>query len=432
MASRSKKQTIPASDKAAPSARAEPVTARNSIRSSPAKAPEPKSERRGKPTQRKAKPAAPENFLRPSTPREIEQSAMDAALAAARTPRKLREPSLAPLTPAATEASAQQPATAAAAKPDPTAVPDGVRQRFVQVGAKFYFPDGTRAFTDRGRRLTTASENTVVIQSLVQIAQARGWSDITVSGSERFRREAWFAASSENLIVRGYKPTLFERESLAKSMERRGATRGASPERPARNDSKTDENRLLVGRLIDYGRATYKHDPHESMSYYLKLETGRGERTVWGVDLERAFREAASRPQLGDEIGVRRRGHEPVVVKANERDAEGRVIGQKPLDTHRNQWIVEKSEFFAAAASAKPSAESHAARPLSAEVQLKAAEAFAKQKIRDPEDRKRFVEQVAQKLEKSKASEATPLRRTPTTPERAKPLPSRKIERVRE
>src|ERR1700720_4693285 len=59
-------------------------------------------------------------------------------------------------------------------------VPEDVRKRFVQVGAKFFFPDGTRAFTDRGSRLSATSENTEVIKSLIVIAHARGWNEITV------------------------------------------------------------------------------------------------------------------------------------------------------------------------------------------------------------------------------------------------------------
>ena len=43
-------------------------------------------------------------------------------------------------------------------------VPEHVRKRFVQVGKHYYFADGARAFTDRGGRLTTPSENTEVIQ----------------------------------------------------------------------------------------------------------------------------------------------------------------------------------------------------------------------------------------------------------------------------
>src|SRR5687767_13013860 len=53
---------------------------------------------------------------------------------------------------------------------DLESMPQEVAARFVQVGHKYFFPDGERAFTDRGRRLTTPSENTEVVRSLVAIA----------------------------------------------------------------------------------------------------------------------------------------------------------------------------------------------------------------------------------------------------------------------
>ena len=91
----------------------------------------------------------------------------------------------------------QHPASAPrqpAASPGTDPVPESVRRRFVQVRNKYYFPDGARAFTDRGNRLTTPSENTEVVRSLIAIAKAREWNEITVRGTERFRKEAWFAA----------------------------------------------------------------------------------------------------------------------------------------------------------------------------------------------------------------------------------------------
>src|SRR5882724_4600547 len=100
-------------------------------------------------------------------------------------------------------------------------VPEDVRKRFVQVGAKYFFPDGARAFTDLGHRLTTPSENTEVIKSLITIAHARGWNEITVTGTERFRRDAWAQARLLGLEVRGYKPTDIENERLARSLARR-------------------------------------------------------------------------------------------------------------------------------------------------------------------------------------------------------------------
>src|ERR1700722_11949106 len=100
------------------------------------------------------------------------------------------------------------------------AVPEAIAKRFVQVGHRYYFPDGARAFTDRGNRLTTRSENTVVLRSLIGIAKAREWTELTVRGTERFRKDVWIAASLAGLHVRGYKPTDIEQSQLARTMGR--------------------------------------------------------------------------------------------------------------------------------------------------------------------------------------------------------------------
>ncbi len=86
------------------------------------------------------------------------------------------------------------------------ALPQSVRDRFIQDKRRFYFPDGAPAFRDHGKRLTTGSENTEVVRSLVEIARTRGWEEISVAGTERFRQEAWRQGRLAGLDVRGYKP----------------------------------------------------------------------------------------------------------------------------------------------------------------------------------------------------------------------------------
>src|SRR5882762_4565284 len=110
------------------------------------------------------------------------------------------------------------------------AVPDEIRERFIGIGVKYYFPDGVAAFTDHGAKLSTRSENTEVIRSLIAIAQAREWGQIKVTGTERFRKEAWFAARLVGLEVRGYKPTEFEQERMVRAVARREA--GAAGREP--------------------------------------------------------------------------------------------------------------------------------------------------------------------------------------------------------
>jgi putative DNA primase/helicase len=305
-------------------------------------------------------------------------------------------------------------------------VPEDVRRRFVQLKDEYFFPDGAKAFTDRGDRLTTQSENTEVVRSLITIAQSRGWGEVRVRGSERFRREAWAAAQTAGIEIRGYKPSEFEQSRLARSIAQQSATLAPrlaeSPPAPrdradAGAPSKISEREgrprgLLVGTLVEHGRAPYRHDMKEAMSYYAKIETSTGERTLWGVDLERAFKESLSKPVAGDLVGLRAVRQEPVTVKARERDAEGKVVRERDLDTVRNRWIVEKREFFQERAAAAQTLRDQSVDPkqgarkhpelLGTYLQMHAAEIAAKQ-LRDPEDQKRFVEKVREALATSVA-----------------------------
>jgi putative DNA primase/helicase len=313
------------------------------------------------------------------------------------------------------------------------AVPEDIAKHFVQVKNKYYFSDGARAFTDRGNRITTNSENTEVVRSLIEIAKARAWQDITVRGTERFHKEVWIAASVAGLRVRGYKPTEFEQSQLVRTLAReKGAaadpaayssgtdadsiSRGAVGEegRAARNPRSTaaDRGGMVVGKLVDYGRATYQHDPHAGMSYFVKLETSRGDRVIWGVDLERALKESLTKPEAGDEVGVRSVRQDAVTVKTPTRDADGQVTGEQNLSTHRNRWVIEKREFFEARAAAAqrvrdanvPAKEAVRQHPelVGTYLQVHAAELAAK-RFRDPEDRALFVAKVRAALAESVA-----------------------------
>lgn len=312
------------------------------------------------------------------------------------------------------------------------AVPASVRAHFVQLGTKFYFSDGTRAFTDRGVKLATPSENTQLIRDLVAIAQARGWQRVAVSGSERFRKEAWTVAREAGLEVKGYRASEFDEARLVRRAGRSeagGAKEAQHYDTAPRvskgvREGKPAAPRQHSGRLVEHGPAPYKHDPHEPMSYFVKLETGRGERELWGVDLERAFRESLSRPQIGDEVVVRAVRREPVTVKRG-RGEPGEAGSTQEIATHRNRWIVEKREFLeqrekAAEVLRDPqvaAAKGSRSHPelLGAYLQMHAAELASKQ-FRDPQDRERFVAMVrsalADSVERGEALPAVRLRQS--------------------
>lgn len=379
----------------------------------------PTNQREGAPTQ--------------SAPGSPEQSASGPKAASAKPAEPI---------PAATPASN-------AADADPRTVPEAVRDRFVQDGRRFYFPDGAPAFKDLGKRLTTPSENTEVVHSLIEIAQARGWNEIAVSGTDRFRREAWQQARLAGLTVRGYKPNAVEQAQLVRAFARRsdapevGLRRETDSEAAAsdalrpmppsgsqgregqgdRTKTGTSSRERLAGKLLDHGHDTYRHDPHEEPSYFVRIQTPEGKREIWGRDLERAMTKSLTQPQIGDEITLQRTGQEPVTVKRHERDPSGRVVKEKDFSTYRNRWVIERSEFFEARAAAAGTLRDPSIAPQRAVRQhpelagtylnLKAAE-IAARAIRDPEDQHRFVSLVrgalADQVERGEALQPVRLR----------------------
>ncbi len=96
-----------------------------------------------------------------------------------------------------------------------TVVPDFVASRFLRVKDEYYFPDRTPAFSDRGNKLATRGNDAEVVKSLVEIAIARGWTTITVKGTDEFRRSAWMEAAQRGLSVVGYKPSELDFAELA-------------------------------------------------------------------------------------------------------------------------------------------------------------------------------------------------------------------------
>jgi len=342
--------------------------------------------------------------------------------------KRASDPKSAPETPAAASA-AKPPAPSSA--PDPWALPQSVRDRFVQDKRKFYFPDGAPAFRDHGRRLTTGSENTEVVRSLVEIARTRGWEEITVDGTERFRREAWRQGRLAGLDVRGYKPSAPERAAMVRSLARQAegaqmelqvpgsgaqsdsaVREGAAPPGAAKPPATRGTRDLVVGNLLDHGRESYRFDPREAMSYFIELKTKEGKRTIWGKDLERAMKQSLTQPQIGDEIAMRRTGADRVTVQRRDRDADGRVISEREVGASRNRWLVEKREFFEARAAAaevlrNPNVDRRQAVRSHPELvgtylQLHAAQ-LAARRIRDPEDREKFVTLVRAALADSVA-----------------------------
>jgi hypothetical protein len=128
---------------------------------------------------------------------------------------------------------------------------------------------------------------------------------------------------------------------------------------------------------------------------------------------------------------MRRTGSDSVTVKRRERDAEGHVLKEHDLATQRQRWLLEKREFFETRAKAAEVLRDPAIEPrdgtrshpmlAGSYLNLHGAE-LAARVMRDPEDRKKFVQLIRNALADSiaRGDPLQPVRlreRSPVTPE---------------
>ena len=122
-------------------------------------------------------------------------------------------------------------------------VPPEIEARYRREGDKFYHPKNAAevAFEDKGNKLETKSNSENVAESMVRIAEARGWDEIKVSGTETFRKEVWIEAASRGMQIKGYRPTEQDKAELAQRT-RQVDTPVERENKPFRARENDDEN----------------------------------------------------------------------------------------------------------------------------------------------------------------------------------------------
>ncbi len=96
--------------------------------------------------------------------------------------------------------------------------------------SKYFFRQGTKpdlAFEDQGSKFDTPHHTPEVVASIAQLAHAKGWQEMYLTGTPEFRREMWLQASLLNMKVIGYEPEPIDhvrlherRQVLAKDQSR--------------------------------------------------------------------------------------------------------------------------------------------------------------------------------------------------------------------
>ena len=252
--------------------------------------------------------------------------------------------------------------TSSAANQD-SAFPDRIRRKYYVVAnesgkqrdaeARVYADERGEylAFKVMEDRLVTRLAAPEVIRDMVSVAQHRGWDALHVRGSVEFRREAWLEAGARGIEVRGYQPTDLDQQALSDRQEVRNRTHSRTQEEAVRLATDRDERAKTLdydtgvsGRLIEVGRAPYRHrnDAEASNFVVIELDDGR-QHQVWGVGLEKATADSKARP--GDRIQVRRDGVERVAKDFKVIDAESGRTRVERRHVPRNRWRVTAQKF---------------------------------------------------------------------------------------
>ncbi|WP_211709191.1 LPD7 domain-containing protein, partial [Paraburkholderia aspalathi] len=270
-------------------------------------------------------------------------------------------------------------------------VPKSVTNRYVAHEGKFLDRKSeTVHFEDKGRSLSTASEDREVIAHMVEVARAKNWDELQLKGSEEFRRQAWIAAELAGVPTRGFKPGAQDRAALTAAREAMrigageksndvdkartnemgaadaaGQKQPAAPE-PAKTATTGRESAAPGGRanaalpsaaapaspvqgtptpasvtagvLVAHGPAPFNHDDKQNASYYATVRTEDGERIVWGLDLERAIGESGVQP--GQRIELEKGGSKTVTAQQRQFDEKGTELAPKTVTSRRNEWLV--------------------------------------------------------------------------------------------
>lgn len=215
------------------------------------------------------------------------------------------------------------------AEKDEFKLPASIAKRYIQAEGKFHFRDAQNklAFEDHGRKMQTEHNSPDIAASMVELAKAKGWTQLKVRGTEDFKREVWLQASLRGIEVSGYKPKDVDLAKLDEMKAARGNTveraAGRAPrplgdreqprpvshqQQPAKHGVDQDKARdaglaeqvSLTGRLVAHGEAHFDFDAKNEKSYFVKVETPNGTRIHWGNDLRKAM--DASGTRTGDDV----------------------------------------------------------------------------------------------------------------------------------
>lgn len=141
---------------------------------------------------------------------------------------------------------AQQPtpkkASSGAVAPAYATEPEAIARTYYveeRAGERRYYDDYQRkalAIRSDASSINSRREDLNTVRAMLMLAEARGWSEVRMTGTTEFRREMWIEAQARGIAAQGYKPSDLDRQEADRRRAERGQDAGRTPPAPAMNE----------------------------------------------------------------------------------------------------------------------------------------------------------------------------------------------------
>ncbi|MCR5868139.1 LPD7 domain-containing protein [Aquincola sp. J276] len=140
--------------------------------------------------------------------------------------------------------------------------------------------DTTRvAFTESTFKLSTDTNSPSVARSMIDVAEARNWRALRVSGNEEFKRLVWLEASVRGVKALGYEPNTADLDVLAKERSARQRNHiEAAPQSAAQPAATPDAQRATAAAVAAAARRCW---PPSRRSSWPRTYRRPGVRRCW-------------------------------------------------------------------------------------------------------------------------------------------------------
>lgn len=133
-------------------------------------------------------------------------------------------------------------ASSGAAAPAYVTEPEAIARTYYvedRAGERRYYDDYRRkalAIRSDANSIGSRREDLNTVRAMLTLAEARGWSEVKVSGTADFRREMWIEAQARGIVAQGYKASDLDRQEADRRRAERGQDSGRSAQSPAANE----------------------------------------------------------------------------------------------------------------------------------------------------------------------------------------------------